>query len=157
VRDGAALLALSVEGRVGIRLSGGVSNSSTAALDVVGQAEFRRFPLRIGTFLPIRLALGQLEPGLGLNLDLLSFGLRNDEGRTNLRSPSTCSGPLCRIPGFDVALGWSLASAHHVYVRALARAGASVSYSFVNGNGDPIWRTPSTYLEVAVESGLWFP
>jgi len=155
-RDASALIAFAVEGRIGIRLSGGVSSGTTIPLDV-GQVDFRRFPLRLGAYLPIAVGVGQLEPGLGFDLDLLSLSIRDDGGRTDLQSPSFCSGRLCRTPGGDLALGWSVTSAHHVYLRALARVGASVSYNVVNGNSDLIWRTPGTYLELAVESGLWFP
>jgi hypothetical protein len=155
-RDASAMLAVSVEARVGIRLSAGVSTSAVSALDVTRQASFRRFPLRLGAYWPVPLGVGQLEPGLGLDLDLISVSIPNDGSQ--LRSPSPCSGGLCRSAGADLALGWSVASTHHVYLRALARAGLAASYNFVTGmNGDPIWRTPSTYLEVAVESGLRFP
>jgi hypothetical protein len=161
-RDASAQVAFGFEGRVGIRLSGGVSNGATAALGT-GQVDFRRFPLRLGGYWPIRIGIGQLEPGLGFDLDLISFTIRNDSGTTALQSPSFCSGSLCRSAGADLALGWSYVSMHHVYVRALARLGVGVSYDFVSRtgspptNGDPIWRTPGTYLEVAVESGVWFP
>jgi hypothetical protein len=161
-RDASALVAFALEGRLGIRVSGGVSNSTAAALGSQ-QVAFRRFPLRVGGYLPIRLGIGQLEPGLGLDLDLISFTIRNDSGVPAPQTPSYCSGSLCRSVGADLALGWSYASMHHVYVRALARLGAGISYDFVArsgnppSNGDPIWRTPGTYLEVAVESGVWFP
>jgi hypothetical protein len=155
-RDASALIAFAVEGRIGIRLSGGVSTGTTIPLEV-GQVDFRRFPLRLGGYLPIPIGVGQLEPGLGFDLDLLSLSIRDDGGNTTLQSPSFCSGRLCRTPGADLALGWSIASAHHVYLRTLARVGATVSYNVVNGNSDLIWRTPGTYLELAVESGLWFP
>jgi hypothetical protein len=152
------VLAVSAEKRVGVRLSGGVSNGTSVALNAVDQAAFRRYPLRLGVYLPVRLGVGQLEPGLGVDLDLLSVSLPSNG--TQLRSP--CSGGWCRSPGADLALGWSFASSHHVYVRGLARAGISTSYDFVTTGpgisiGDPIWRTPGTYLELAVESGLWFP
>jgi hypothetical protein len=155
-RDASAMLAFTIEARIGLRLSAGVSTSAAAALDVMRQATFRRFPLRLGAYWPVRLGVGQLEPGLGLDLDLISVSIPNDG--TQLRSPSSCSGGLCRSAGADLALGWSVVSTHHVYLRALARAGLSASYDFVTGtNDDPLWRTPSTYLEVAVESGLRFP
>jgi hypothetical protein len=155
-RDASAMLAFSVEARVGLRLSAGVSTSAVAPPDVTRQAAFRRFPLRLGAYWPVPLGVGQLEPGLGLDLDLISVSIPNDAPQ--LGSPSACSGGLCRSAGADLALGWSVASTHHVYLRALARAGVSASYDFVTRmNGDPIWRTPSTYLEVAVESGLRFP
>jgi hypothetical protein len=159
-RDASASIALGAEARIGFRLSAGVANGTTAAIGD-GQADFRRFPVRLGAYLPIRLPVGQLEPGLGLNLDLFSYTTR-DAGDGTLRSPSLCSGSLCLGPGGDLALGWSFAPVQHVFVRALGRAGAAKSYDFVaqntvNQNVAPIWRTPSTYLEVAVESGLWFP
>jgi len=155
-RDASVMLAFAVEQRIGFRLSAGVSTSTASALEVMGQAQFRRFPLRLGAYLPVPIGVGQLEPGVGLDLDLISVSIPSNG--TQLQTPSTCSGGLCRGPGADLALGWSIASAHHVYVRALARAALSVSYDFVTRtNGDLIWRTPSTYLEVAVESGLRFP
>jgi hypothetical protein len=152
----AAMLSFTLEGRIGIRLSAGVSTGAGAPLEGTGQAAFRRFPLRLGAYWPVPLGVGQLEPGLGVDLDLISLSIPNDG--TQLRSPSSCSGGLCRSAGADLSLGWSIASTHHVYLRALARAGLSTAYDFVTGmNGDPVWRTPSTYLEVAVESGLRFP
>jgi hypothetical protein len=155
-RDASVMLAFAVEQRIGLRLSAGISTSSASALEVMGQAQFRRFPLRLGAYLPVPIGVGQLEPGVGLDLDLLTVSIPSTG--TQLTSPSTCSGGVCRSPGADLALGWSVASAHHVYVRALARAALSASYDFVTkANGDLIWRTPSTYLEVAVESGLRFP
>ena len=122
-RDASALIAFAVEGRIGIRLSGGVSSGTTIPLEQWGEVDFRRFPLRLGGYLPIPIGVGQLEPGLGFDLDLLSLSIRDDGGRTDLQSPSFCSGRLCRTPGADLALGWSIASAHHVYLRALARVG----------------------------------
>jgi len=154
-RDGAASIALAVESHIGFRLSAGVGTGSTAGPAVV-ETDFRRFPLRLGGYLPIALGIGQLEPGLGIDLDLISYTVRNDTGRVGLRPPAACSGGLCRSPGADVALGWSLSSSRHVYVRGLARAGISAPYDFAL-NDDQIWRTPRTYLEVALESGFWFP
>jgi hypothetical protein len=160
-RDASALIAVAVEGRIGFRLSGGVSTGTTATLDT-GQADFRRFPFRLGGYVPIRVGVGQLEPGLGVDLDLISFSVRGDAGMTNLRLPESCSGRLCRAPGADLALGWSYASSHHIFVRALARLGLAASYNFDTLAGSPPmaerdWRTPSTYLEVGLESGLCFP
>ena len=162
-RDASALIAVGVEGRIGLRLSAGVSTGTTAALAATGQADFRRFPLRLGGYVPIHVGVGQLEPGLGVDLDLISFGVRGDGGITNLGAPTSCSARLCRAAGADLALGWSYASAHHIFVRALGRLGMAASYNFVTKTndpatlGDPNWRTPSTYLEVGLESGLWFP
>ena len=161
-RDASASIAFGVEGRVGVRLSGGVSNGSSATLQQ-GQANFRRFPIRLAAYLPVHIGMGQLEPGVGLDLDLFSYAAQNEGGMTKLQAPALCSAGVCRSPGADLALGWSYASARHVFVRLLARAGAAVSYDFVvmapgsMGAGDPVWHTPRTYLEVAVESGVWFP
>jgi hypothetical protein len=139
-------------------VSGGAANATIVALNS-GQAEFRRFPLRVGGYVPIRIGIGQLEPGLGLDFDLISFAMHRSDGSGSSPSPSRlCSHRLCGSPSVDLALGWAFAFTHHVYLRALARGGATVvPYNFVAENGDPIWRTPGTYLEVALESGLWFP
>jgi hypothetical protein len=157
--SGASLMvAFAAEARFGVRLSAGISTGTTEALTVGGQpageAAFRRYPLRLGAYLPIHIGLGQLEPGVGVDLDLISVSLPGNG--TKLDDPSPCAGGLCRSPGADLALGWSVASTHHVYARALARAAITAPYDFVT-KSDPVWRTPSTYLEVAVESGLWFP
>jgi len=161
-RDAAALITLGVEGHIGVQVSGGVSNGSSAMLKV-GQANFRRFPIRLGAYLPVHLGVGQLEPGVGVDFELLSYASQGDNGVTQLQAPTACSARVCGSPGADLGLGWSYASSHHVYLRALARAGVAVAYDFLNrsagstDNGDPIWRTPRTYLELALESGLWFP
>jgi hypothetical protein len=158
-RDGSASIVVAAQSRVGVRVSAGVSTGATAPVDAQRDASFRRYPLRLGAYLPLSIGLGHLEPGVGFDMDLISAAIPGDAGL--LRSPSSCSGGLCWAPGGDLALGWSIASPHHVYVRALARAGLSASYNFapMNGDvkGDPFWRTPSTYLELGVESGLWFP
>jgi hypothetical protein len=154
-RDASLLLALTAQGRIGIRVSGGASNVTTAVAGT-RSVDSRRIPLRVGGYLPLRLGFGQLEPGLGLNADLLVFDIRNSNGSGSPTSPALCSGGLCSTPSVDLALGWSYASPHHVYVRALARGGAALYYSFETMDGDQIWRTPRTYLEVALESGLWF-
>jgi hypothetical protein len=155
-REASVLIALAAQARIGIRVSGGVSNGTTVVLGAA-QADFRRFPVRVGGYLPIRTRIGQLEPGLGLDLDVLSFGTRNNSGAPAPQASTLCTGHLCTSPGVDLALGWSVASSRHVYVRALARAGIAVPYDFEAENGEPIWRTPSTYLELALECGLWFP
>jgi len=154
-RDASASIALGIESRLGLRLSAGASNTTTAA-PVVGQENFRRFPFRLGAYIPIGTGAGQLEPGIGLDLDLFSFTPQGNASKIQPDAPTACSGGLCRSPGADLALGWSFSSSHHVFVRGLARAGISTPYAFVS-NGDQIWRTPRTYLEVALESGLWFP
>jgi hypothetical protein len=160
--DASASIALTVEGRIGIRLSAGLSNTTSAAVRQ-GQADFRRFPLRLGAYLPIRIGLGQLEPGLGLDLDLINFAVRGDSGVIALETPGSCSTRLCRAPGADLALGWAYVSSHHVYVRALGRLGVAASYNFVTEQVTPPmttttqWRTPRTYLEVGLESGVSFP
>lgn len=161
-----ALLALTFERpvatrRVGFRLSAGVGNRTTAITES-GEARFRRLPVRAGAYLPIRLPLGQLEPGLGVGIDVITFGVTdNASPATQISAPGLCSGGLCASPGADVAVGWALTSARHLYVRFLTRAGVTVPYDFVNNGvntvGEPVWSTPRTYLEAALECGLWFP
>ena len=159
--DAAASIAVGAEGRIGVRLSAGVSSETTSSVRL-GQAEFRRFPFRLGGYVPIRVGVGQLEPGLGLDLDLINFAVRGNSGVRDLQTPASCSDRLCWAPGADLALGWSYVSSHHVYVRALGRLGVAASYTFSQSEPAPMTsaatsRTPSTYLEVGLESGLWFP
>jgi hypothetical protein len=159
-RDESLLLALSTEGRVGVRLSGGASNGTTIVTGTQSRAEFRRLPLRLGGYWPIPVGYGQLEPGLGVNFDLISFrGIRTSGGATNPMSSGLCSGQFCASPSVDLALGWAFALPHHLFLRALGRGGVTlIPYNFeAVPNGDPIWRTPSTYIEVGIECGLWFP
>ena len=117
------MLAFSVEARIGIRLSAGVSTGTTAPLDATRQAAFRRFPLRLGAYWPVPLGVGQLEPGLGLDLDLISVSIR-ERWRPSRRSPSLCSGrPVSQRRARTWRSDGPSASTHHVYLRALARAG----------------------------------
>jgi hypothetical protein len=115
-------------------------------------------PARAGAYLPIQLPLGQLEPGIGLGVNVVSIGIKDDNApTTGLSGPGLCSGRFCASPGGDVALGWALTSPHHLYVRLLTRAGVTVPYGFENMDGVQVWSTPRTYLDIGVESGLWFP
>jgi hypothetical protein len=152
------MLAVAAEARIGVRLSAGASTLTTGPLDASKQAAFRRYPWRLGAYVVLPIGVGQLEPGLGLDLDVIAMSLPAN----GAMSASSCSGQWCKSLGADLALGWSYASTHHFYVRALSRVGVAASYDFVTydvttGKSDPVWRTPSTYLELAVESGLWFP
>ena len=122
-RDASAMIAFGVEGRIGIRLSAGVSNGTVAALDVMRQAAFRRFPLRLGAYWPMPLGVGPARTRSGIRSGPDFLVDPRTMAATSWRSPSSCSGGLCRSAGADLALGWSVASTHHVYVRALARAG----------------------------------
>jgi hypothetical protein len=158
----AALVALTFERpiighRIGFRFSAGVGNSSTTATQW-GEASFRTLPARVGAYVPIRLPLGQLEPGIGVGVNVISVGITDDAApATSLRAPGLCSGRFCASPGADAALGWALTAARHIYVRLLTRAGVTVPYGFVNADGGRVWSTARTYLDVGLESGLWFP
>jgi hypothetical protein len=147
-------LAAGVEHRIGLRLSGGITESDAVPL-AYATGHFRRYPLRLGAYLPVRLGPGQLEPGLGLDLEEISVGLSDVTAGAYLAPTSLCRGVFCASPGVDLALGWSAWSTHHVFVRALTRAQASVSYRFV-ADGKVIWSTPATYAEFALECGAWF-
>ena len=84
-RAAAAILAVAVERpvfrrRLGLRLSAG---AETAPLNLVCDrhrvarprpcsADVRRFPVRMGAYLPISLGVGQLEPGIGVDLDVVA-------------------------------------------------------------------------------------
>ena len=150
-------LAASLQGRIGVRLSGQITQSETATLPFA-TAHFRRYPVRLGGYVPLRLGPGQLEPGIGLDVDEISIGLTNVTAGRTLGAASLCSGVFCASPGLDVALGWSAWSTHHVFARALTRVEVAIPYRFVAAESNAVvWSTPRTYLEAAIECGLWFP
>ena len=70
----------------------------------------------MGGYLPIALGVGQLEPGIGLDLDVVAVDFTH-EGATG----TTSEIHLGASPGVDAALGWALLLPHDVYLRALAR------------------------------------
>jgi hypothetical protein len=154
--DVAAVLAVGAERRFGLRLSGGVSNDATV-ISSIGTTTFRRLPFRLGAYLPIRLGPGVLEPGVGLDLEEVWVNVTSTGPAETWRSPSTCVGRVCLSPGADLALGWSLRSSRHAYLRVLAQAGAAISYRFVTPDNTVIWSTPATYLDLELELGVWFP
>jgi hypothetical protein len=156
---GAAGLAVGVQGRIGLRLSGQITEADATTFSFA-TAHFRRYPLRLGAFLPLRVGLGQLEPGIGLDWEEISLGLTHVTAGPNatLAHNSLCTGAFCASPGVDLALGWSAWSTHHVFVRALARAAVAVPYRFTAAqSGATVWSTPRTYLEAGIECGVWFP
>jgi hypothetical protein len=155
--DVAALLAVGAERRFGLRLSGGVANGTTVTSSSLGVASFRRLPFRFGAYLPLHLGPGVLEPGIGLDLEEIWVNVTSNNGLVDWRSPSLCVGRVCVNPGADLALGWSIRSAHHVYLRVLAEAGAGVGFRFVAPDNTVIWSTPSTYLDLGLELGAWIP
>ena len=154
---GSAGLAASVQGRIGVRLSGQITHSESAMFPFA-TAHFRRYPVRLGGYVPLRLGPGQLEPGIGVDLDEISIALTNVTADRTLGSATLCTGVFCASPGLDVALGWSAWSTHHVFVRALTRAEVAVPYRFVVAESNAVGlEYPRTYLEAAIECGLWFP
>ncbi len=156
-RSGAASLAIGVERpvfrrRLGLRLSAGIEQG--ASVDwTTGQtaehASIRQFPVRLGAYLPIVLGFGQLEPGIGFDLDVISVAF----------SPGTGSTTELRFaPGADAALAWALPMPHDIYLRALAQAGIEVPYSVVTKlNNTTIFTSPRFDLLLGLEFGLWFP
>jgi hypothetical protein len=160
-RAGAAVLAITVERpafgrRLGLRLSGGAETSVSVPV-VTGEcaqpnacsAEVLRFPVRMGAYLPISLGVGQLEPGIGVDLGVIAVTYRHE---------STSQTHLAATPGIDAALGWALPLPHHIYIRALAQAVTEVPYHVVTAsNNTAIFTTPSFRLALGIELGVWFP
>ena len=109
-RDASALIAVGVEGRIGLRLSA-ASPAGRRPRWPPGRRIFDGFPLRLGGYLPIHVGVGQLEPGLGVDLDLISFGsAAMGASRTSGRrppAPRVFAGPPAPI----WRSGWSYASA----------------------------------------------
>ena len=152
-----ATLALAVERsafrrRVGLRLSAGAETGVVTILLPTGNADVRQFPVRMGAYLPIALGFGQLEPGIGLDLDVVAVDFTGQPPGRPQRSTWVAS------PGVDAALGWALLLPHAVYLRALAEAVTSVPYQVVTAsNHTGIFDTPRFELSLGLEFGAWFP
>lgn len=157
-REATVSLALAVERelwnhRIGLRLSAGADRGTTyswtAASNVIDHATLREVPLRMGVYLSLPLGPGQIEPGAGVDLDVISASLNDPSGTHNRLSAG---------PGGDAALAWSLRFRTNLYFRLLAAAGLEVPYHFVTtDNQSPFWSTPRVYLDLGLELGFWFP
>ena len=103
----------------------------------------------MGAYLPISLGVGQLEPGIGVDLDVVAVTFRHG---------STSETHLGATPGIDAALGWALQLPHDFYIRALAQVVTEVPYHVVTASNDTtIFTTPSFRLALGLELGVWFP
>jgi len=134
--------------RLGLQLSTDVQTNAFAIAWPTGHASIRQFPVRMGAYLPILLGIGQLETGIGVDLDVISVAF----------SDGPASGTEIRAsPGADAALGWALFLPHDIYLRAAARAGIQVSYALTTSNDTTIFTTPRFDLHLGIEFGVWFP
>ena len=153
-RDGSASLAFTLERpilerRIGLRVSGGTDESVTYQWSSTESATLRQFPLRMGAYVAFPLGPGRLEPGVGVNLNVISASLTDMSGSSTKLNAS---------PGGDAALGWALLFRPDIYLRALGGAGVEVPYHFVTSRNEmPFLRTPRFYLDFALELGFWFP
>jgi hypothetical protein len=157
-REAAVSIAFAVERslwsrRIGLRLSAGADRGTTyrwtASPDVTDRATLREVPLRMGVYLSLPFGPGQIEPGVGVDLDVVSAGVTDPSG-THTR--------LSAGPGGDAALAWSVRFRTNLYFRLIAAAGAEVPYHFVTTeNESPFWSTPRVYLDLGLELGFWFP
>lgn len=155
-RDGSASIAFTVERpigprRVGLRLSAATNPGVTYQWSTdtsTDHATLRQFPVRMGAYLAVPLGPGQLEPGIGIDLDVISAVTDIPGSRTHLSGS----------PGVDGAVGWAVLFRPGLYLRLLGDAGAEVPYHFVTApNQTPFWSTPRFYLDLGLELGLWFP
>jgi len=164
-RTAAAMLAIAVERpvfkkrRLGLRLSAGAETTSVSVPFATGttvcpasdpcSADVRRFPVRMGAYLPVSVGVGQLEPGIGVDLDVVAVTYRHG---------STSETQLGATPGIDAALGWALQLPHDFYIRALAQVVTEVPYHIVTTSNDKtIYTPPSFRLGLGIELGVWFP
>ncbi len=150
----AALLAVAVERpvhkrRIGLRLSAGAQTGTSVSF-TTGHADILQFPVRMGGYLPVALGIGQLEPGIGIDLDVISVAF------THATTSQTHVGAN---PGVDAALGWALPLPHDIYLRALAEAGTAVPYHVVTASNKTtiVFTTPRLELGLGLELGVWFP
>jgi hypothetical protein len=142
--------------RLGLRLSLGAERGPSVPLSTGRcvsarpcSADVLRFPVRMGAYLPISLGVGQLEPGIGVDLGVIAVTFTHG---------STTETHLGATPGIDAALGWALQLRHNIYVRALADAVTEAPYHVVTTSNDTaIFTTPSFRFGVGIELGVWFP
>jgi hypothetical protein len=152
-RAAAATLAVAIERpvfgrRLGLRLSGGIGTVRFVPA-ATGGADVQQFPVRMGGYLPISLGVGRLEPGLGVDLDVIAVGFTQG---------ATSQIRLAANPGIDAALGWALQLPHNIYVRALAEAVTERPFRIVTVSNDTaILTTPRFRLALGIELGVWFP
>jgi hypothetical protein len=157
-RTGWATLSVAVERpafgrRIGLRLSAGAETKVVSVTFPTGGANVVQIPVRMGGYLPVAVGFGQLEPGIGLNLDVVAVDFTH---KTTPTTPSQTR--LVASPGIDAALGWAVMLPHAVYVRALAEAVTSVPYQVVTAsNNMGIYDTPRFALRFGIELGVWFP
>jgi hypothetical protein len=137
--------------RAGLSLSGAAEGSVTY-LWTSGSPErvvLRQFPVRMGGYLAMPLGLGQLEPGLGIDLGVVTAAVTDATGSHSRWRAS---------PGIDAALGWSLRLVQDIYLRVLGEGGAAVPYRFVTtSNETSFGSTSRLYLQLGLELGVWFP
>ena len=159
-RAGAAILALALERpvfgrRLGLRLSAGAETPlsvpvvSGACVSAKCSADVLRFPVRMGVYLPISLGFGQLEPGIGFDLDVIAVTFTHGSStKTHLgATPESTPPSVGRCNCLTI-----------FYIRALAEAVAEVPYHVVTTSNDTtIFTTPSFRLALGIELGLWFP
>jgi hypothetical protein len=156
-REEAAGIAFSVERalrrhRIGLRLSAEAEPSISYEITSPAASErvtLRQFPVRMGAYLALPVGFGQLEPGLGADLDVISAAVSRPSGsQTQFRA----------APGIDAAIGWALRFRHDIYFRVLGETGTSVPYRFVTtADETPFFSTPRIYLDLGLELGFWFP
>ena len=157
-RTASASIALTLEGplrehRIGLRMSAGTGDSVTyqwsASATATDRATVRQFPLRMGAYLAVPLGPGQLEPGIALDLDVISAAVTDMSG-----SPTR----LFASPGIDAALGWAVVFGPDIYLRVLSDAGTEVpSHVLTAPNQSPFWSSPRFFVDLGLELGLWFP
>jgi hypothetical protein len=134
---------------LGLRLSAG-AQKEVSATSANASATILQFPIRLGGYVPIALGVGQLEPGIGFNLDVIAIHFSHG---------ATIGTELRASPGIDAALGWALLLPHAVYLRAMAEGVISAPYhvDVTPSNNTRIFDTPKFALSLGLELGLWFP
>jgi hypothetical protein len=160
VLEASALLSLGHEtplrrARLGVRFGAGLGEGAIARW-TDRTASFHRVPLRLAAYLAFPAGPGRIEPGLGLGVDLIDVSV---QAATPVTS-GQLNGGLRMAPLGDAGLGYLLPLGKTLYLRAIARGGVALPYTFVTGpppDGVQAWSTPHTYLEFGVESGVSFP
>jgi len=120
-----------------------------------GHATLWEFPVAMDAYLAIPIGLGRLEPGLGVELNVIYV--------TSMQG-NTPDSRVAAAPGAEALLAWTVPLPHDLFLRARAVGAAAVPVRTINDNfrhpndasGLPLVETPRFRGELGLELGVWF-
>jgi hypothetical protein len=153
-RHGSVSLSLAVERaafrqRLGLRFSVTGRNGDVVPSDSDGgKTTIVQVPVALDVYLAFPIGLGRLEPGLGVDLNLI-YAASTQGNASDSR--------LAAAPGFDALLAWTIPLGYDIFLRTLATGVVGVPSRVVNDLiHKDIFETPRLRAELGLQLGLWF-